>query len=248
MTKARTLTALLVDDEPLARRLLREYLAPHADIAIVGECDNGLAALEQISALQPDLVFLDVQMPGLTGLEVLEASGRRQGVIFTTAHDEFALRAFDFHAVDYLLKPFSRQRFEEALGKARALNVSSAESLANLLAAQARRMQRLLVPVRGRVEVVAVEDVDYVEAQDDYISIHAGPRALLKTQGLSDLERELDPENFVRIHRSFLLNIRRLKAIERAGKDSVLAVLHQGARLPISRSGMERIRALLPNL
>lgn len=242
------LSVLLVDDEALARRLLREYLAPHQDICVLSECDNGLAAVEQIAALKPDLVFLDVQMPGLTGIEVLEASGRRSGVIFTTAHDEFALKAFDFHAVDYLLKPFSRQRFDQALDKARASNLRDGGAVNSLVVAEARQAQRLLVPVRGRVEVVAVQDIDYIEAQDDYINIHAGSRALLKTQSLSEVERELDPASFVRIHRSFLLNLSRLKAVERAAKDSVFAVLHQGARLPISRSGMERIRALLPGI
>ncbi len=239
---------LLVDDEALARSLLREYLTPQQDIRILGECDNGLTAVEQIAALKPDLIFLDVQMPGLNGLEVLEASGRRGGVIFTTAHDEFALSAFDFHAVDYLLKPFSRQRFDQALDKARASHLRDSGAVNALVAAEARRALRLLVPVRGRVEVVAVEDIDYIEAQDDYINIHAGPRALLKTQSLSEVEGELDPASFVRIHRSFLLNLKRLKAVERAAKDSIFAVLHQGARLPISRSGMERIRALLPGI
>ena len=248
MNPTLTQSALIVDDEVLARRLLREYLAPHRDVTILGECDNGLDAVEQITAAKPDLVFLDVQMPGLNGLEVLQASGRRGGVIFTTAHDEFALQAFDVHAVDYLLKPFSRQRFDEALDKARAARPRAETAVGALVAAATRQAQRLLVPVRGRMEVVAIEDIDYVEAQDDYISIHAGARALLKTQSLGELAQELDPQRFVRIHRSYLLNLARLKAVERAGKDSWCAVLHEGQRLPISRSGMERVRALLPGI
>lgn len=242
------ITALIVDDEALARRLLREYLAPHSEIGVIAECDNGLDALEQIATRKPNLVFLDVQMPGLNGLEVLEASGRRAGVIFTTAHDEFALKAFDFHAVDYLLKPFSRQRFEDALAKARLTIPGATAPLGDLVADQTRRMQRLLVPVRGRVEIVPVEDIDYVEAQDDYVSIHAGVRALLKTQTLSELEKELDPRCFLRIHRSYLLNLARLKAVERASKDSFNARLLDGRSLPISRSGLERIRERLPEI
>ncbi|MBI3149172.1 MAG: response regulator transcription factor [Betaproteobacteria bacterium] len=236
---------LIVDDEFLARRIVREFLAPHADLIILGECENGLEALERISALAPDLVFLDVQMPGINGIEVLEASGRRGGVIFTTAHDEFALRAFDFHAVDYLLKPFSRERFDAALDRARQARASAQASLGRLVAAETERLHRLLVPVRGRVEVVPVEQIDYIEAQDDYIAIHTQGRALLKNQSLADLEAQLDPQGFLRIHRSYLVNIARLKAVERTGKDTLVACLSDGTRLPISRRGHERIRAVL---
>jgi two-component system LytT family response regulator len=248
MNTERSLSLLLVDDEALARGLLREYLAGREDFRIVGECANGLEAVEAIGRETPDLVLLDVQMPGLTGIEVLEATGRRGGVIFTTAYDEYALKAFDFQAIDYLLKPFTRERFFAALERARASLGAPSAALSQLVAADTARAERLLVPMRGRMEVVKVDEIDYVEAEDDYINIHAGGRTLMKTQSLSELAAELDSARFARIHRSYLLNLARLTSLERPSKDSVLACLADGTRLPVSRKGVERLRELLPDL
>ena len=240
------LKVLIVDDEPLARRLVREYLQPHADMQIIGECQNGLEAVQAIGEHNPDLVFLDIQMPKLSGLAVLEVCDRDHGVIFTTAYDQYALKAFDHHAVDYLLKPFSQQRFDEALAQARKSLAQPLAQLRQLVTAGAvERPERLLVRDRGQVHVVPVEQVDYVEAQDDYIEIHFNGRSLLKTQRLSDLEAQLDPARFARVHRSFLINLARLQRIERSGKDSQVAVLHSGAQIPISRAGHERLKALM---
>ncbi|MES2041405.1 MAG: LytTR family DNA-binding domain-containing protein [Pseudomonadota bacterium] len=243
------LQVLIVDDEELARRLSLEYLRSHLDIEVIGECETGQEAVDAISKLNPDLVLLDIQMPQLSGLEVLEVTGRRSGVIFTTAYDQYALKAFDLHAVDYLLKPFSQQRFDEALSKARKLlaeqTPSSAQAIQTLVTQQSEKLQRLLIRDRGQVHVVPLESIDYVEAQDDYILIHAAGKSYMKTQSLSDLEAQLDASKFVRVHRSFLLQISALQAIEKTSKDSQVAVLKSGAQVPVSRAGNERIRALL---
>lgn len=239
------LKALIVDDEELARRLIREYLKPHTDIEIVGECENGLDAVKEIGALDPDLVFLDIQMPKLTGLEVLDLTGRRSGVIFTTAYDQYALKAFDLHAVDYLLKPFSQERFDEALARARKLAEQAQPALDHLIADTPDKLERVLIRDREQVHVIPVEKIDYVEAQDDYIAIHSEGRTYLKTQRLSDLEQKLDGKTFVRVHRSYIVNVAQLQAIEKFGKDGHTARLRSGKRIPISRAGYERIKAVI---
>ncbi len=237
---------LIVDDEMLARGLIREYLQTHADVHIMGECDNGFDAVKAITDKRPDLVFLDIQMPRLSGLEVLELTQRDHGVIFTTAYDQYALKAFDLRAVDYLLKPFSQTRFDEALERARRLLGQASPALQALVhAPPTARLDRILVRDRNQVHVVALEAVVCVEAQDDYIQIHTTERRFLKTQGLSELESRLDPALFVRVHRSWLINLAHLKNIERLAKDSFVAVLHNGLQVPISRAGHERIKALI---
>ncbi|MEN9865602.1 MAG: hypothetical protein RL748_1192 [Pseudomonadota bacterium] len=244
-------TALIIDDEELARRLVREYLAKHDDIEIIGEAEHGLDAVKKINALNPDLIFLDIQMPKLTGLEVLEITGRRAGVIFTTAYDQYALKAFDLHAVDYLLKPFAQSRFDEALAQARqALAPSQAqtratEAVQNLIAAPGTRLERILIRDRSQVVVLALDQVEWVEAQDDYINIHSQGKAYMKTQALSDLEAQLDARQFVRVHRSFLINIAFLQGIERTTKDSQMALMKSGKQVPVSRAGYERIKELM---
>jgi two-component system LytT family response regulator len=232
---------LIVDDELLARRLTREYLARHTDIQIIGECENGIDAVQFILDKAPDLIFLDIQMPKMSGLEVLEATGRKSGVIFTTAFDQYALQAFDLHAVDYLLKPFSQDRFDDALIRARQLIGQASTNLANLLSKSP--LERVVIRDRGQVHFISVDKIDFIEAQDDYIMIHSEGKSLLKTQTLSEIELQLDAHQFVRIHRSYLLNIAKLNRIERINKDSLNAILNNGIQLPISRSGYERIRA-----
>lgn len=240
-----TLRTLIVDDEDLARRLIREYLKTHTDIEIIGECENGLQAVDAISEQQPDLVFLDIQMPKLNGFEVLDATQRKQGVIFTTAYDQYALKAFDQHAIDYLLKPYSQQRFDEALTKARKLIAQSDEKVPALVTQQSQQSQRLVVRDRGQTFVIPFEQIDYIDAQDDYVQIHYLGKSLMKTQSLSDLEKQLHAEHFVRIHRSVIIRLSALKYLERASKDSYQAVMQCGAILPVSRSGYDRIKGML---
>jgi two-component system LytT family response regulator len=245
MSHPHPLTVLIVDDEQLARRLLHEYLQRHADIRVIGECDNGLDAVKAIAALAPDLALLDIQMPKLTGLEVLELTGRRDGVIFTTAYDQHALKAFELHAVDYLLKPFAQERFDQALARARTLLGRPQAGLERLIADGAEKLERILIREREQVHVIAVDEIAYIEAQDDYVAIHTAGRSYLKTQRLAELENKLDGRTFVRVHRSYIVNLTQLQAIERQGKDGHIARLRNGKRIPISRSGYERIRTLV---
>ncbi len=252
----RKLGALLVDDEELARALLREYIGSSPDIEILAECANGFEAVKAIAEKKPDLVFLDVQMPKLDGFEVLELIGQDVAVIFVTAYDQYAMRAFDEHAVDYLLKPFSLERFQKALERARqrlgekgAAPGPVAKPAATELARAARPpqefLQRIVVKDGARVHIIPVERLDYAESQDDYVSLHSQGKSYLKEQTISSLESALDPERFVRIHRSVIVNLERVAKIEPYAKDSRVAVLSDGAQLPVSRAGYERLRSLL---
>jgi two-component system LytT family response regulator len=241
---------IIVDDEHLARAVLREYLATCAGVEIVGECANGFEAVKAIAELAPDLVFLDVQMPKLDGFEVVELAGSKTHYVFVTAFDQFALRAFEVHAIDYLLKPFSRQRLEQALGHARGhvLNPAQVAQLAAVVAEAARRhapLERVLIRDGARVHVVPAADIDYIEAQDDYVQIRAGAKSWLKNQRLAELESQLDPAAFVRVHRSYIVNLARIRRIEQANKDSHCAVLDGGVRIPVSRSGYQKVRDLI---
>jgi two-component system, LytTR family, response regulator len=256
-TAPRNLTAVVVDDEELARSLMREYVASSAGIEIVAECANGFEAVKAISEKKPDLVFLDVQMPKLNGFEVLELIGQEVAVVFVTAYDQYAMRAFDEHAVDYLLKPFNLERFQKALERARARLGERAASVSKMtapmpateLARVARPpqdfLQRIVVKEGARVHIIPVERLDYAEAQDDYVSLHSQGKSYLKEQTISSLEAALDPDRFVRIHRSIIVNLERVAKIEPYAKDSRVAVLSDGAQLPVSRAGYERLRSLL---
>ncbi|MGL4604878.1 MAG: LytR/AlgR family response regulator transcription factor [Iodobacter sp.] len=238
------LRALIADDEPLARLLIRDYLGSHGDIEIIAECANGLQAEQQIRISNPDLVFLDIQMPKLTGLEVLQLTGRRNGIIFTTAYDRYALKAFDLHAVDYLLKPFSQSRFDEALHKARTQLGKAQPALDQLMQADPI-LQRILIRDREQVHVLPVETIDYIEAQDDYIAISAQGKTYLKTQSMAETETQLNPQMFVRVHRSYIINLKSLQAIERQGRDGYAARMQSGKLIPISRGGYTRIRQVI---
>lgn len=243
-----TLRALIADDEPLARRLLAEYLRPHADISLVAEATNGLEAAKAITEHKPDLVFLDIQMPKLTGLEVLELTGRRDGVIFTTAHDAHALRAFELHAVDYLLKPFAQDRFDAALARARRLIGQPTPGLDRLVAPPAAHLARVLVrdpDSPGGLQVLSVDDIAYIESQADNVAFHAHGREHLKAQRISELETQLDPIRFVRVHRSFIINLAALQGLEKTDSDAYIARMKNGKRIPVSRSGYDKLRAAL---
>ena len=238
----------VVDDEELARRVVLEYLDGVEDVEIVAECSNGFEAVKAVADLKPDLLLLDVQMPKLNGFEVLELVGRDQPVVFVTAFDDYALKAFEVHAVDYLLKPFEKDRLIEALSRART-RIARREppTAAVKMAADVRPkpLDRVLVRDGGKVHIIPVGRIDYIQAQDDYVCIHADGRELLKEQTLAELEGSLDPSRFVRIHRSYLLNIDRLARMEPATKDTRVAILKDGRELPISRSGYQRLDELL---
>ncbi|MGI8741193.1 MAG: response regulator [Bryobacteraceae bacterium] len=243
-----TIQAVIVDDEELARHILREYVGSTDGIEIAAECANGFEAVKAITEHKPDIVFLDVQMPKLDGFEVLELIGREIPVIFVTAYDQYAMRAFDAHAVDYLLKPFSLERFQTAIERARqrlGQQMPPAPELAAAARPPQQYAQRIAVKDNARVHVIPVARLDYVEAQDDYVSLHSQGKAYLKQQTISSIESMLDPEQFVRIHRSYLVNLERVARIEPYSKDSRMAVLNGGEQLPVSRAGYDRLKLLL---
>lgn len=237
----------IVDDEMLARAVLREYLARHDDIEIVAECANGFEAVKAIAELEPELVFLDIQMPRLDGFEVAELIGAKTRLIFVTAYDQYALKAFECHALDYLLKPYSEQRFEQALAHARVHRtpVSALQTVVHEAATRAAPLSRILTRDGATVHVIPAASIAYVEAQDDYVSICADGKRWLKSQRLSELEAQLDPEKFLRVHRSYLLNIDGISRIEPATKDSHVAILGDGTRIPVSKSGYQKLRLLV---
>jgi two-component system LytT family response regulator len=244
------LRVLIVDDEAPARALLREYLEAASGVALLGECRNGFEAVKAVAAERPDVVLLDVQMPKLDGFEVAELIGDDVPVIFVTAYDEHAVKAFEVNAVDYLLKPVSAERFNAALDRVRARAGRPQAPPIAQLAAEARTgdqrsLERILVRDGAAVHVLPVDQLDYAQGRDDYVGLHSGGRELLKQQRLAELEESLDPGRFVRIHRSYLLNVDRIASIETEERDRRVVVLRDGTRLPVSRSGYARLRELL---
>lgn len=244
-----TLRVLIVDDEEPARIVLREYLSRLEGAEVVGECRNGFEAVKAAAELQPDLLFLDIQMPKLDGFEVLELLGRDLAFVFVTAFDAHALRAFEVNAVDYVLKPVAEERLRAAFERARArLRARKPLPVAALISASrpaGTPLSRILVRNGSRVDVIPAAELDYAEAQDDYVSLRSRGKVFLKQQTLQELEDGLDKGRFVRIHRSYLLNLDQLARLEAEGPDSRVAILKDGSRLPVSRAGYQRLRALL---
>jgi two-component system LytT family response regulator len=242
------LRVIIVDDEEPARMAVRQDLAALGGVVVVAECANGFEAVKAVSENAVDLLLLDVQMPKLDGFDVLELVGKEVPVIFITAYDEFALKAFDVHAVDYLLKPFARERLAAALDRARKRRGQPLPD-PNVVRTAARpgesTLDRVVIRDGAQVHVVPVGKIDYAEAQDDYVAFHTGGKSLLKEQTLGDLEQQLDARRFVRVHRSYILNIDRLARVELYAKDSRVAILTDGRKIPISRAGYQRLQELL---
>lgn len=239
------LRVVIVDDEPLARAVLREFLAAEPGVAVVAECANGFEAVKAVTELAPDVLLLDVQMPKLDGFEVVELVGRDVAVVFTTAYDQYALRAFEVHAVDYLLKPVSPERLSAALVRVRE-RIGRGERATPPGAMAAARpadgsLHRVLVRDGTKVHVIPVEKIDYVQAQDDYVCFRSEGKDFLKEQTLADTEAALDPGMFVRIHRSYVLNVTRLVRVDLDERENRVAVLADGRRLPVSRAGYTRL-------
>ncbi len=249
MKQTAKIRAVIVDDEELARQVIREMLDPHPEIEVVAECANGFDAVRTVAEIKPDLIFLDIQMPKLDGFEVLELIGNDFAVIFATAYDEHALRAFEVHAVDYLLKPFRAERFDEALQRAKERigkkMSTSPEELSAATRTAGQYAERIVVKDGTRVQIIPVAKLDYAEAQDDYIALASQGKKYLKQQTVSSLEASLDPKNFVRIHRSYLVNLERVARLEPYGKDTHVVILSDGARLPMSRAGFTKLKELL---
>jgi two-component system LytT family response regulator len=252
-TRSGAIRAVIVDDEELARHLLREYLNQAGGVEVIAECANGFEAVKTIAERKPDLVFLDVQMPKLDGFEVLELIDPSVAVVYVTAYDQYAMRAFDAHAVDYLLKPFSTDRLKKALERARqrlgeptpAKPRISATELSAAARAPEQKLERIVVKDGAKVHIIPLEKLDYVEAQDDYVALRSEKKNYLKQQTISSVEAQLDPKKFVRIHRSYIVNLERIARIEPYTKDSRVAVLNDGTQLPVSRSGHARLKELL---
>ena len=245
------LSVLVVDDEPMARERLRALLDDAPEVKIVGECASGRTAVKAIQEKRPDLVFLDVQMPGLDGFGVVEqiGAGRMPAIVFVTAFDQYALKAFEIHALDYLLKPFDRERFEATLARAReAIRLRSAGSgdqgmaaLLESLAARRRYAERLLVKCGGKERLLPVPEVDWFEAAGNYVKIHTGGERLLLRETMANLELRLDPEQFARIHRSTIVNLRRVKELEPWFHGDYVVRLVDGQKLTLSRSYRGRL-------
>jgi two-component system, LytTR family, response regulator len=243
----RRIGALIVDDEELARQVLRELLQTHPEVRILAECANGFEAVKAIAEHKPALMFLDVQMPKLSGFDVLELTEQDVAVIFVTAYDQYAMKAFEVHAVDYLLKPIGRERFEAALERAkkRIGERMPVQELVSAARPSQQYLERLVVRDGTRVTLIPAAKLDYVEAQDDYVALATQGAKHLKQQTIASVEAGLDPARFVRIHRSYIVNFERVVRIEPYGKDSRLAILADGTRLPVSRTGYARLRSLM---
>lgn len=241
---------LIVDDEAPARAIVRELLADHPHFIVAAECANGYEAVKAVAEHQPDLMFLDIQMPKLDGFEVLDLLERKPQVVFVTAYDEYAVRAFQVHAVDYLLKPFSAARFAEVLAHVESVFQRGAGGGANAGVAAAvasvrKPLQRIAFREGGTIDVVPVQRIDYLEAQDDYVHVYARGQKHVKQQTLAELEAMLDSTRFLRVHRSYVINLESLARVEPYAKDSRVAVLKDGTRIPISRAGYERLKEVL---
>ncbi|TFH25100.1 MAG: response regulator [Bacteroidia bacterium] len=242
---------MIVEDERPARDLLRTYLEEFSELEIVGEYDNGFDGLKAINELLPDAIFLDVQMPKLTGFEMLEVMEHHPEVIFTTAYDQFAIRAFERNAVDYLLKPFSRDRFRGAISKLKSrlesqpdegVEESSIEKIRQHLVQSDEKLHRVVIKKSGKIHVISTRDINYLEAQDDYVMIYTNEGRFLKQQTMKYFEEHLDTQQFVRVHRSYIANITCIERIEPYEKSNFILILKDGNKVPVSRSGMQVLR------
>ena len=258
MTTYQKMKVIIIDDEPLARSVVKEYLQKFPQLELVQECNDGLEGLKAIQENKPDLIFLDIQMPKINGFEMLELLDQPPSVIFTTAFDEYAIKAFEVHAIDYLLKPFSQERFDKALEKCLPAsgiqagmiqkNISAEKTTKELLETASlspAQNQRIVVKNGSKIKIIPVQDVFYLEAADDYVKIHAKEGYFLKNKTMNHFEQILDPQHFVRSHRSYIINIQQITRIDPYEKDNHVAILRSGVKVPVSRNGYIRLRQAL---
>lgn len=247
----KSIKALIIEDEKPARDLLLKYLEEHENISVEAECDNGFSGLKAINELKPDVVFLDVQMPKLTGFEMLELLDHKPEIIFTTAYDQYAIKAFEENAVDYLLKPFSRERFREAVARLTDRLGQGGEDHNQLdrirkhLDASGEILHRVVIKKSGKIHVIPVDQVRYIEAQDDYVMIYTQDERFLKQQTMKYFEGHLDGEIFIRVHRSYIVNIQFIERLEPFEKSSFILHLTGGGNVPVSRTGMQLLKEKL---
>ena len=240
---------VIIDDEPLARSIVKEYLQKHTDLEICQECNDGFEGVKAIQQHQPDLIFLDIQMPKITGFEMLELIEQPPAVIFTTAFDEFAIKAFEAHAVDYLLKPFNQERFDKAIAKwteqKTNSNQKTTQDLLESASLSPSQNQRIVVKNGSKIKIIPVHDVQYLEAADDYVKIHTQEGYFLKNKTMTHFEQSLDGQQFVRSHRSYIVNVQQITRIDPYEKDNHVAILRSGAKVPVSRSGYGKLKEVL---
>jgi two-component system LytT family response regulator len=240
---------IIIDDEPLARSMLKEFLQKHSDLELMQECGDGFEGFKAIQQQQPDLIFLDIQMPKINGFEMLELIEQPPAVIFTTAFDEFAIKAFESHATDYLLKPFTQERFDKAIQKWKdAKSGSVKETTSDLLETASlspSQSQRIVIKDGAKIKIIPAHDIFYLEAADDYVKVHTKDGYFLKNKTMSYFEQVLEPQHFVRSHRSYIINIQQITRIDPYEKDNHVAILRSGAKVPVSRSGYGKLRQVL---
>lgn len=245
----KAISILIIEDEKPARDLIKAYLEGNTGINLLGEYDNGFDGLKAVNELKPDAIFLDVQMPKLTGFEMLEVLEYHPEVIFTTAYDQYAIRAFEQNAVDYLLKPFSKVRFQEAIGKLESRIESQKETgktgiekIKQHLAESEEKLHRVVIKKSGKIHVISTGDINYLEAQDDYVMIYTNEGKYLKQQTMKYFEKHLDSQQFVRVHRSYIANITHIERIEPYEKSNFILILKDGNKVPVSRNGMQVLK------
>jgi two-component system, LytTR family, response regulator len=238
---------VIIDDEPLARSIVKEYLEDYKDIEIVQECNDGFEGVKAIMQHQPDLVFLDIQMPKINGFEMLELIEQPPAVVFATAFDEYAIKAFEAHAVDYLLKPFSKERFDKAIQKWLEQDHAGIHTPALLeeVSQASPQNQRIVVKNGSRIKIIPVQDVHYLEAADDYVKVFTHEGYFLKNKTMSHFEKSLDPMQFVRSHRSYIVNVQQVTRLDPYEKENLVAVLKSGAQVPVSKSGYSKLKQVL---
>lgn len=241
---------IIIDDEPLARSIVKEYLEAQNDIEILQECNDGFEGVKAIMQHQPELIFLDIQMPKINGFEMLELLENQPAVIFTTAFDEYAIKAFDAHAIDYLLKPFSKERFETALQKWKdqRSNIGSKNKIKTFLETASKQPEeqlRVVVKTGSKIRIIPVHEIIFIEADDDYVRIHTADGSFLKKKTMQHFEDVLNPTDFVRVHRSYILSIPQITRIETSEKDTHEAVLKNNQRIPLSKTGYPKLKAVL---
>ena len=242
--------ALIIDDEPLARNIIKEYLLNYPQVEVVEECGNGFEGLKAINQNQPQLVFLDIQMPKITGFELLELLDELPAIIFTTAFDEFALKAFEANAVDYLLKPFSEDRFKKAMDKFLSSNkeahTATIQNIVETVSAQNQTQnERVVIKLGNKIKVISVYDISHLTADDDYVKIYTAEGEFLKNQTLAFFEKNLNPNLFVRVHRSHIVKIDQITKFEAYEKDSHLLILKCGKKIPVSKTGYPKLKSVL---
>ena len=242
--------AIIIDDERLARNELKKLLQEFPEVEVIGEAANANEGIDKIESLGPDLIFLDIQMPKINGFEMLELIENPPAVIFATAFDEYAIKAFEAHAIDYLLKPFNQDRFEKAIKKWREQKNSSVgekqtKQLLDDVALTAPQNQRIVIKDGSKIKIIPVQDIFYLEAADDFVKVFTKEGYFLKNKTMGHFEQVLDPSQFVRSHRSYIINLQQITRIDPYEKDNHVAILRSGAKVPVSRTGYPKLKSIL---